>query len=40
MILNAHCIMFEQEGVRYIEADMQFPDGNFYRLRLVRDAPA
>ena len=28
----------ERAGV--VVHDMQFPDGNFYRLRLVRDAPA
>lgn len=36
MLFNAHFIAFEQDGVTFIEADMQLPDGRFYRHRLTR----
>ena len=36
MVLNAHAILFEQAGQRYIEADIQLNNGKFYRMRLSR----
>lgn len=36
MVMNAHAILFEQDGVEFLEIDMQRPDGRFYRHRLTR----
>jgi hypothetical protein len=38
MILHAHFIMYEQDGVRFIQADIAMPDGRFYRHRLTQVA--
>lgn len=36
MILHAHFIMYEQDGVRFLQADVAMPDGRFYRHRLTQ----
>lgn len=36
MVLNAHALLFEQDGVQFLEADMMGPDGRFYRHRFRR----
>ncbi|MGM0586528.1 MAG: twin-arginine translocation signal domain-containing protein [Pseudomonadota bacterium] len=38
MILHAHFIMYRQDDVRFLEADIAMPDGRFYRHRLVQTA--
>ena len=37
MVLGAHAIMFQQDRMRFIEADMMLPDGKFYRMRLSQN---
>ena len=36
MVMNAHAILFQQGGQRYIEADIQLNNGKYYRMRLSR----
>lgn len=36
MLMTAHAMLHVQEGVEYVEMDLQLPDGRFYRHRLTR----